>query len=185
MNLVELIFIAVAVSMDAFAVSICKGMSLCTIKPVHTLKVGLWFGGFQALMPLIGYFCGSSFSDFVSSVDHWIAFVLLGIIGFNMIKESFSKNECDCNPDLTFKTMLALAVATSIDALAIGVTFAFLKVRILLPVLLIGVTTMLFSMVGINVGHLFGNKYKSKAEFAGGLILIVMGVRMLIEHLTV
>ena len=130
MHLSELIIIAIGVSMDAFAVSICKGLSVRSLQPKHACLTALWFGGFQTLMPLIGYFLGVSFADFVSSVDHWIAFVLLGIIGGNMIKESFSKDECDYSPDFSFKTMLSLAVATSIDALAIGVSFAFLRVNI-------------------------------------------------------
>lgn len=175
--------IAVGVSMDAFAVSICKGLSVCDLKPRHVLSTGLWFGGFQALMPLIGYFLGVSFTDFVSSVDHWIAFILLGIIGGNMLKESFHRDECcDVDPDFSFKTMLAMAVATSIDALAIGVSLAFLKVNIWQAVLFIGLTTGAFSAVGILIGNLFGARYKSKAEFAGGFILVAMGLKILLEH---
>lgn len=169
--------------MDAFAVSICKGLSVNRIHPKHSLKVALWFGGFQALMPLIGYFLGISFSELVSSVDHWIAFVLLGFIGGNMIRESLSKEEVCRNPDFSFKTMLAMAVATSIDALAIGVSFAFLGVNIWVAVSLIGIVTALMSAVGLRIGNLFGCRYKSKAEFAGGIILVIMGVKILIEHL--
>lgn len=183
MELAEILIIAVGVSMDAFAVSICKGLSVQNIRPGHAGITALWFGGFQALMPLLGYFLGVSFTDFVSSVDHWIAFILLGIIGGNMIKESFHKEDC-CNvdPDFSFRTMLAMAVATSIDALAIGVSFAFLKVNIWNAILLIGITTALFSGVGVYIGNIFGSRYKSKAEFAGGFILIAMGLKFLLDH---
>lgn len=182
MTLFELIVIAVGVSMDAFAVSICKGLSVSTLKPHHVLSTGLWFGGFQALMPLIGYFAGVNFSDLVSSVDHWIAFVLLGFIGVNMIRESRSQDCEDVNPDFSFRTMLTMAVATSIDALAVGVSLAFLNVDIWISVLLIGITTAVFSMVGVNVGNVFGSRYKSTAELLGGLILVIMGVKILVEH---
>lgn len=182
MHLSELIIIAIGVSMDAFAVSICKGLSVRSLQPKHACLTALWFGGFQTLMPLIGYFLGVSFADFVSSVDHWIAFVLLGIIGGNMIKESFSKDECDYSPDFSFKTMLSLAVATSIDALAIGVSFAFLRVNIWTSVLIIGLTTGAFSALGVCIGKFFGCRYKSKAEFTGGFILVAMGLKILLEH---
>ncbi len=183
MNFTELIIIAIGVSMDAFAVSICKGLSICTIRPRHAGLTALWFGGFQALMPLLGYFLGVSFADFVSDVDHWIAFILLGIIGGNMIKESLHKEECcTVDPDFSFRTMLAMAVATSIDALAIGVSLAFLKVNIWSAVLVIGLTTAMFSAAGVYIGNVFGNRYKSKAEFAGGVILMAMGLKILLEH---
>jgi putative Mn2+ efflux pump MntP len=183
MNLTELLIIAVGVSMDAFAVSICKGLSVGRIRPRHACLTALWFGGFQALMPLIGYFLGISFADFVSNVDHWIAFVLLGLIGGNMLKESFGRDEnCGLDPDFSFRTMLTMAVATSIDALAVGVTLAFLKVNVFVAVLIIGVMTGLFSAAGVYIGNMFGCRYKSKAEFAGGLILIIMGIRILLEH---
>ena len=183
MEFAELLIIAIGVSMDAFAVSICKGLSVCSIRPKHAGMTALWFGGFQALMPLAGYFLGVSFADFVSDVDHWIAFILLGIIGGNMIKESFGKEECcSVNPDFSFRTMLPMAVATSIDALAIGVSFAFLNVNIWSAVAVIGVTTALFSGAGVYIGNIFGNRYKSKAEFAGGFILIAMGLKILLEH---
>ena len=168
--------------MDAFAVSICKGLSVRTLQPKHSAATALWFGGFQALMPLIGYFLGISFADFVANVDHWIAFVLLGIIGSNMIKESFSKDECEYSPAFSAKAMFPLAVATSIAALAIGVSFAFLQVNIWKAVLFIGLTTGLFSAMGVWIGKWFGCRYKSKAEFAGGFILVAMGVKILIEH---
>lgn len=184
MTFIEILIIAVGVSMDAFAVSVCKGLSVQQLRPKHAGMTALWFGGFQAMMPLIGYFVGVSFAGFVSSVDHWIAFILLGIIGGNMLKESFGKGEENVAPDFSFRTMLAMAVATSIDALAVGVSFAFLNVNIWQAVLLIGVTTGLFSAVGVYIGNMFGSRYKSKAEFVGGVILIVMGLKILIEHLT-
>lgn len=182
MSLIELLIIAIGVSMDAFAVSICKGLSVSRIYPKHVFSVGLWFGGFQALMPLIGYFVGIHFSDLVSSVDHWIAFVLLGMIGFGMVKESREKDvECP-DPDFSFMTMLTMAVATSVDALAVGISLAFLKVDIWISVLLIGITTAVFSMAGIKIGNIFGSRYKSAAELLGGIILIVMGIKILVEH---
>ena len=183
MHFIELIIIAVGVSMDAFAVSICKGLSVQKMRPVHVMKAALWFGGFQALMPLIGYFLGYSFADFVTSVDHWISFVLLGIIGGNMIKESLQKDEeIKADPDFSFKTMLAMAVATSIDALAVGVSLAFLKVNIWEAVTIIGLTTALFSGAGVAVGNFFGARWKSKSEFVGGFILVAIGLKILLEH---
>lgn len=182
MTFIELLIIAIGVSMDAFAVSVCKGLSVSRLRPKHMLSVGLWFGGFQALMPLIGFYVGIHFSDLVSSVDHWIAFVLLAIIGFGMVKESRDKDCDDIDPDFSFRTMFAMAVATSIDALAIGVSLAFLKVDIWMSVLIIGITTGLFSMLGINIGNVFGSRYKSTAELVGGIILILMGVKILVEH---
>ena len=184
MSILELFIIAVGLSMDAFAVSICKGLSVRKLRSRHAFSVSMWFGGFQALMPLVGYFVATTFADFVTSVDHWISFVLLGLIGFNMVKESREKEEDgEVCSDFSFRKMLALAVATSIDALAVGVSFAFLKVNIWTAVLLIGVTTAAFSGVGIKIGNVFGTRYKSKAELAGGVILIVMGARILVEHL--
>lgn len=187
MSLLELLIIAIGLSMDAFAVSIGKGLSVTKIKLSHALKVGLWFGGFQALMPLIGYLLGSTFADVVSTYDHWVAFVLLALIGGNMIKEAFEKDdECDCNKKekncFGFVTMLTLAVATSIDALAIGVTFAFFKVAIIPAIITIGITTFLFSVAGLKIGHIFGCKYKSHAELFGGVILILIGLKILLEH---
>lgn len=184
MGFLELLIIAVGVSMDAFAVSVCKGLAVSRVRPRHALKTGLWFGGFQALMPVIGYFLGVSFADLVSSVDHWIAFVLLAIIGGNMVKESFEKEECctSADSDFSFRVMLAMAIATSIDALAIGVSFAFLGSNIWTAVLCIGLVTGAFSAAGVYVGNIFGRKYKSKAEFVGGAILIAMGLKILLEH---
>ena len=188
MNFIELILIAIGLSMDAFAVSIGKGLSLKKIKLSHALKVGLWFGGFQALMPLIGYLLGSTFADVVSTFDHWVAFILLALIGGNMLKESFEKDEddCDCNKkeknSFAVATMFTLAVATSIDALAIGVTFAFFKVAIIPAITIIGITTFLFSIAGLKIGNIFGCKYKSHAELMGGVILILIGLKILLEH---
>lgn len=183
MQLAELLLIAVGVSMDAFAVSICKGLSVQKVRPVQAGLTALWFGGFQALMPLAGYYLGVSFADFVSTIDHWIAFILLGIIGGNMIKESFQKEgDYSVSPDFSAATMLALAVATSIDALAIGVSLAFLRVNIWPAILIIGFTTALFSAAGVYIGNVFGTRYKSKAEFAGGFILISIGLKILLEH---
>ena len=184
MHLIELIIIAVGVSMDAFAVSICKGLSVRRLRPSYVVSAAAWFGGFQALMPLIGYFIGLSCADLVADVDHWIAFVLLAIIGGKMVKESFEKDEeQDYNPDFSFKTMLMLAVATSIDALAVGVSFAFLRVDIWTSILLIGLMTGAFSALGVVLGQMFGCRFKSKAELLGGVILVAIGVKILIEHL--
>ena len=184
MSLWELFIIAVGLSMDAFAVSVCKGLSVRKLEWKHCLLAGLYFGGFQALMPLMGYFFGIQFQHMITSVDHWIAFVLLGLIGAGMIKESREDEEC-LNDSFDIRTMLMLAVATSIDALAVGVTFAFLNVQILPAVCFIGLVTFILSAAGIRIGHVFGAKYKSRAELAGGVILIIMGVKILIEHLGV
>ncbi len=188
MSIIELFILAVGLSMDAFAVSICKGLSLGKIKWKHMLIAGAWFGGFQALMPLIGYFLGRGFSDFVSNFSHWIAFALLLIIGGNMIKEALGKDDDEDDgggASMKFKAMLLLAIATSIDALAVGVTFAFLDVAIVPAILFIGVVTFVFSAAGIKIGSLFGTKYKSKAEFVGGVILILLGIKILLEGLGV
>ena len=183
MGILALLIIAVGVSMDAFAVSICKGLSVRKMRPSYAVSAALWFGGFQALMPLVGYYLGVSFADLVGHIDHWISFVLLGFIGGKMIKESFSRDECPVDSDFSFRTMLAMAIATSIDAMAVGVSLAFLKVNIWLAVLLIGITTALFSAAGVYMGRFFGCRYKSGAEFVGGLILIAMGCKILVEHL--
>ena len=178
-----LLILAIGVSMDAFAVSICKGLAMKQIKFKHMLIVGLWFGGFQALMPLIGYFLGIQFETYITAYDHWIAFILLALIGGNMIKEALSNEEETADASLAVKIMLVLAIATSIDALALGVTFAFLQVNIWEAVSFIGVVTFLFSVVGLKIGNVFGTKYKSKAEFVGGVILILLGIKILLEHL--
>lgn len=169
--------------MDAFAVSVCKGLSIKKLSLKAPLIVGAYFGLFQALMPLTGYFLGISFKNYIVSIDHWISFILLFIIGFNMIKESTEHDCCEADNSLKFKTMVVLAIATSIDALAIGVTFAFLSVDIISAITIIGVTTFVLSMFGVKIGNVFGSKYKQKAEFAGGVILILMGAKILIEHL--
>ena len=183
MSVIELLLIALGLSMDAFAVSVGKGLSVQKIRPRHSLSVGVWFGGFQALMPLIGYFLGVSFASLVESFDHWIAFVLLGIIGFKMIREAMSNDECEATqPDFSARSMLMMAVATSIDALAVGVSFAFLHIDIWSAAAIIGVTTFILSIVGLRIGNIFGCRYKSKAEFAGGAILMIMGVKIVVEH---
>ena len=182
MTLIELFILAIGLSMDAMAVSICKGLSVPKAEKKHMLLVGLYFGGFQAIMPLLGYWLGVNFQTFVESVDHWIAFVLLGLIGLNMIKESREEAECvDCS--FGFKAMLPMAIATSIDALAVGVSFAFLQVNIIAAVIFIGCITFTLSAIGVKIGNVFGARFKSKAELAGGIILILMGTKILLEHL--
>ena len=184
MTLFELFLIAVGLSMDAFAVSVCKGLSTSELKAKHYLSVGAWFGGFQALMPLIGYLLGSGFEGYINRFDHWIAFALLSVIGGNMIKESFEEDGEKLDDSFAFKTMLVMAVATSIDALAVGITFALLPdVNIAAAVSFIGATTFILSAVGLKVGNIFGLKYKNRAELAGGVILILIGLKILLEHL--
>lgn len=196
MSLIELFIIAVGLSMDAFAVSICKGLSIKKASLKQCIKVGLYFGGFQGGMPLIGFILGVQFKDYITSIDHWIAFVLLLIIGINMIRESREEDNEDSIVDLTeaavckdgvealsFKNMIMLSIATSIDALAIGVTFAFLQVDIVSAVSFIGIVTFALSMIGVKVGNIFGSKFKSKSEFVGGIILILMGLKILLQHL--
>lgn len=182
MGFVELLLIALGLSMDAFAVSVCKGLSVKKLGIKHAVLVGIYFGGFQFLMPVIGWLLGYRFEYMISSIDHWIAFILLGVIGGNMVKESFSKSE-ELNDDFSVKTMLLMAIATSIDALAVGISFAFLSVDILPAAGLIGITTFILSGLGVYVGHAFGVKFKSGAERAGGIILILMGLKILLEHL--
>ncbi len=184
MELWELTVIAVGLSMDAFAVSICKGLSVEKLAVKHMVITGLWFGGAQAVMPLIGYLLVSCFESFIEQIDHWIAFVLLCLIGLGMIKES--REECKpLEASFSAKTMFPLAIAGSIDALATGVTFAFLNVAIVPAVVLIGATTFVLSALGVWIGNRFGEKYRSKAELAGGAILILMGVKILLEHVGV
>lgn len=183
MGITELFILAVGLSMDAFAVAVCKGLSLSKLRLRHCLWIGLWFGAFQAFMPAIGYLLGSQFKESIMAFDHWIAFILLGIIGANMIKEALSKDEEECNVGLGARVMFPLAVATSIDALAVGVTFAFLQVNIIAAVSFIGVVTFVLSAFGVKIGNVFGVKYKSRAEIAGGIILILLGTKILIEHL--
>jgi putative Mn2+ efflux pump MntP len=185
LSFIEILLIGIGLSMDAFAVSICKGLSVGEVKPKHMLISGLWFGGFQALMPLVGYALGSTFEQYIRSFDHWIAFILLAVIGGNMVKESREKCEScnEQNSSFAVLTMLVLAVATSIDALAVGVTFAFLQVNIWAAIGIIGITTFVFSAAGVKIGSVFGAKYKSKAELFGGLVLIGIGIKILVEHL--
>ena len=183
MGLIELFLIAVGLSMDAFAVSVCKGLAMpkCTFKKAAI--VGLWFGGFQALMPAIGYILGAQFQEAIASIDHWIAFVLLALIGGNMIHEALDNDEEEADASLDVKTMFLLAVATSIDALAIGITFALLKVSIIPAVCFIGIVTFIISFAGVKIGNVFGARYKNKAEIVGGVILILLGLKILLEHL--
>ncbi len=183
MDIIELILIAAGLSMDAFAVAICKGLSVQNLRLKHAVVTGLFFGGFQAGMPYIGYLLGTQFKDYITAIDHWIAFGLLLIIGVNMIRESRNEHCENFSNTFDLKNMTVLSVATSIDALAVGVTFAFLQVEILPAVSLIGIITFLFSAAGVKIGHVFGMKLKSKAEFAGGVILIGIGLKTLIEHL--
>ena len=182
MELIELFLVALSLSMDAFAVSICKGLSVGRPTPGQCLTCGAWFGGFQALMPLIGFLLGMRFQGVISSVDHWVAFVLLGLIGANMVREALGGDEEHVDSSFGPRAMLPLAVATSIDALAVGVTLAFLRVEIDPAVALIGVTTLVLSAIGVKVGSVFGDRFQSKAELAGGVILILMGTKILLEH---
>ena len=186
MGLWELFILAVGLSMDAFAVSVCKGLSLGRrIGPRHMLLAGAWFGGFQALMPLIGFYLGRFFADLITAYDHWVAFILLAFIGGKMIWEALDPKEDHVDDAMDVKTMFLLAVATSIDALAVGVTFAFLEVRILPAVLFIGCTTFVFGAAGVKVGSVFGARYKEKAELVGGAVLVLIGLKLLLEGLGV
>ena len=182
--IIELFLIGVGLSMDAFAVSICKGLGMEKINKKQAFTIGLYFGGFQALMRLLGFLLASSFAEYIIQYEHWIAFALLFLIGASMLREAFSKEKNEADASFSVKTMLLLAVATSIDALATGVSFAVTDTNIWLAVSIIGVTTFLFSAAGVKVGSIFGRKYQSKAEFLGGLILILIGVKILIEHLS-
>lgn len=183
MDTLTLFTLAAGLSMDAFAVSICKGLAMGRATLKKAAIVGIWFGGFQALMPAIGYMLGMQFREKIVFIDHWIAFVLLVLIGANMIREACGKETEETDDSLAFKEMFVLAVATSIDALAVGVTFAFLEVHILLAVAFIGIVTFCFSMAGVKIGNVFGTRYKAKAELAGGIILIFLGIKILLEHL--
>lgn len=187
MGIIELFILAVGLSMDAFAVSVCKGLAMKKAPAKAMALCGAWFGGFQALMPLIGFFLGTLFIDAISAIDHWIAFALLALIGINMLREALGKDEGEqTDADLSVRTMFVMAVATSIDALAVGISLAMAGVRnICLAVLLIGATTFALSAVGVKVGSVFGSKYEKKAEIVGGVILILLGVKILLEHLGV
>jgi len=179
----EIIVISIGLAMDAFAVAVCKGLSMSKMKWKNACIIGIYFGLFQAIMPLIGYLLGINFQDKICNIDHWIAFILLGVIGLNMIKEAVSKDNDVHNDSIKFKDMIILAIATSIDALAVGITFAFLKVNIWLAISLIGIITFIISIAGVKIGNIFGDKYEKKAELTGGIILILLGIKILLEHL--
>lgn len=183
MTVLELLLIAIGLSMDAFAVAICKGLAINEKGWKKSIIIGLYFGLFQAIMPVIGYFLGTTFEDLVTKIDHWIAFLLLGLIGGSMLKEAFSNNSESYDDNVGFKTMIVLAIATSIDALAIGITFAFLNVNLVMAVLMIGIITFMLSIIGVKIGNQFGVRYGKRAEIVGGIILILLGVKILLEHL--
>lgn len=184
MQLYDILILSVGLAMDAFAVSVCKGLSLGRLRKKHLVMAGAWFGGFQMLMPVIGYFLASLFVGFIDAFDHWIAFALLALLGANMLREAFGKEDKQ-NARMDVRTMLLLAIATSIDALAVGVTFAFLEVNVWMAVTIIGAVTFVLSAAGMKLGSLFGTRYRAKAEIAGGLILIMIGVKILLEGLKI
>ena len=183
MDFVAILLIAVGLAMDAFAVSLCKGLALRKVTLRNMLIAGLWFGGFQALMPIIGFYLGVSFYDLISAYDHWVAFSLLFLIGANMVREGLFGEEEEVDADMGVKTMVLLAIATSIDALAIGISFAMTEDSIFLPALIIGVVTLVISMAGVKIGSLFGDRFGKKAEVLGGIILIIIGLKVLLEGL--
>lgn len=183
METVEILLISIGLAMDAFAVSICKGLSIKKMNWKNAIIIGMYFGIFQAGMPILGYFLGSTFERFITNIDHWIAFSLLTGIGFDMLKEAFSKESEHSNDKVDFKTMIILSIATSIDALAVGITFACLKTKIIVPAITIGIITFLMSVIGVKIGNKFGDKYERKAEIMGGVILILLGIKILLEHL--
>ena len=183
LRIIELIILSIGLAMDAFSVSICKGLSLTKMKIKDAIIVGLYFGIFQALMPIIGYSIGIKFYEQITNVDHWIAFILLFCIGINMIKDAIINKEEEKDDSLKTQDMLVLAVATSIDALSVGITFAFLNVNIILACTLIGVITFAISIIGVKIGNVFGNKYEKKAQIFGGIILIILGFKILLQHL--
>jgi len=183
MGLIEVFFIGIGLAMDAFAVAICKGLSMKKYYIKKAIIIALYFGLFQAIMPLIGYFLGVTFQDVVVSIDHWVAFILLGSIGVKMLKESFESESDDRNDNLDIKTMLILSIATSIDAFAVGITLAFLKTNIFSSIIIIGIITFILAIVGVKIGNKFGDRLQNKAEIAGGIILIIIGLKILLEHL--
>lgn len=185
MILTELLLIAISLGMDSFSVSICKGLAMEKIEMKKALKIALVFGVFQGLMPTIGFFLGKTFSSLITNVDHWIAFILLSFIGINMIREAFSKEEEDVDDKVDFKTLCVLGLATSIDALIVGITFSLMEVNILLAASIITIITFAMCVVGVKIGTIFGCKFGKKAEFVGGLILVLMGVKILLEHLSI
>ena len=183
MGAIEILLISIGLAMDAFAVSVCKGLAMKKMSWKKAIIIGLYFGAFQAIMPTIGFFLGTTFERFITNVDHWIAFILLVGIGINMVKEAFDKKSENRNDNVDVKTMLVLSIATIIDALAIGITFACLKMHIVVPVITIGLITFIISVIGVKIGNRFGNKYEKKAEIMGGVILILLGIKILLEHL--
>lgn len=183
MGAIEILLISIGLAMDAFAVSVCKGLAMKKMSWKKAIIIGLYFGAFQAIMPTIGFSLGTTFERFITNVDHWIAFILLVGIGINMVKEAFNKESENRNDNVDVKTMLVLSIATSIDALAIGITFACLKIHIVMPVITIGLITFIISVIGVKIGNRFGNKYEKKAEIMGGVILILLGIKILLEHL--
>ena len=185
MGILELILIAIGLGMDAFAVSICKGISMSKMNWKKAIIIGLYFGIFQALMPVIGFTLGKAFENLVTSIDHWIAFELLLIIGIKMIIDAFKEDNVSVNDSVNWKVMIILAIATSIDALAVGITFAFLQVNLLLAVSIIGIITFILCVIGTKIGNNFGNKFENKAEILGGIVLIFIGVKILLEHLNI
>ena len=185
MGAIEILLISIGLAMDAFAVSVCKGLAMKKMSWKKAIIIGLYFGIFQAVMPVIGYFLGTTFERFITNVDHWIAFILLVGIGINMVKEAFDKESENRNDNVDVKTMLVLSIATSIDALAIGITFACLKIHIVMPVIAIGLITFIISVIGVKIGNRFGDKYEKKAEIMGGVILILLGIKILLEHLEI
>ena len=185
MGAIEILLISIGLAMDAFAVSVCKGLAMKKMSWKKAIIIGLYFGAFQAIMPTIGFFLGTTFERFITNVDHWVAFILLVGIGINIVKEAFDKESENRNDNVDVKTMLVLSVATSIDALAIGITFACLKIHIVMPVITIGLITFIISVIGVKIGNRFGDKYEKKAEIMGGVILILLGIKILLEHLGV
>ena len=183
MSIVEVLFIGISLAMDAFAVAICKGLSMKKLEWKKVLIISVYFGFFQALMPVVGYYLGATFTNLVSSIDHWIAFILLAVIGVDMIKNSFDDEVEKRNDKVDFKTMIVLAIATSIDALAVGITFAFLEVNLIHAVCFIGVITFILSVLGVKIGNKFGDKFQNKAELLGGTVLLIIGLKILLEHL--
>ena len=184
MSVIEIAIIGIGLAMDAFAVSICKGLAMKKMSYQKAVIIALFFGGFQALMPAIGYDLGTTFASKIAAIDHWIAFILLGLIGVNMIKEALSKDDDECLDDtLRFGDLIILSIATSVDALAVGITFAFFNVSIVLSTSIIGFITFIICIIGVKVGNVFGEKYKSKAELTGGILLIIMGCKILLDHL--
>lgn len=183
MGAIEILLISIGLAMDAFAVSVCKGLAMKKMSWKKAIIIGLYFGIFQAVMPVIGYFLGTTFERFITNVDHWVAFILLVGIGINMVKEVFDKESENRNDNVDVKTMLVLSIATSIDALAIGITFVCLKIHIVMPVITIGLITFIISIIGVKIGNRFGDKYEKKAEIMGGVILILLGIKILLEHL--